>query len=237
MFGISKTKLPPDATADAPADAALCDPFDEDNDGLGNVCDPCPADFNSGSDTDSDGVPDICDPDQLMPGDRKALFDGFDASTSAWHSVTGDWQRESGTFVTTSVGTARVELSLVAKTPSVEAILADYALGSDGAASVFGAMGGSELSCGVAMTPSGEVLRLHTFLGDKNMALPAGSGPTRIVGGQHRDFSFYCRARHAGNIDVEVQVPGFATQSIDTIGFITDKASVTASAVVVYDVP
>jgi len=59
---------------------------DEDDDGIDDGCDNCPADPNAAQgDTDGDGVGDACDP-RLTMQDRIAFFDGFAgaALVSAW---------------------------------------------------------------------------------------------------------------------------------------------------------
>jgi hypothetical protein len=59
------------------------DQANEDGDKFGDVCDPCPVEANDHpSDPDGDGVADGCDPNPSTPGDKIALFEGFDRSNA-----------------------------------------------------------------------------------------------------------------------------------------------------------
>ncbi|HEX8108906.1 MAG TPA: thrombospondin type 3 repeat-containing protein [Kofleriaceae bacterium] len=52
------------------------DQGDEDKDGLGDLCDPCPIDADN-TDPDGDGVAGLCDPHPNTPGDKIVAFQGF----------------------------------------------------------------------------------------------------------------------------------------------------------------
>lgn len=216
-------------------DAYVCDPHDEDEDHLGNACDLCPADRDNSDDADKDLVGDACDPDLTDPGDHLVLFDGFDTNVNPWVIASGGWRLDSGAFVQTTATASRVSLPIAAEVPSVEAIIPSYELGSAGAVSLFGAAGVSELRCTVTMT-AGEVLQLDAFLVHMETPLPANPGPLRIVGGQHHDGTFYCRARHGDNFDAEVKTASFPRQAVDAIGLQTDRAQATVTSITVYAV-
>jgi hypothetical protein len=65
--------------------------YDEDRDGIGDECDPCPiAPPPASPDPDGDAVDSPCDPDPLTPGDQILLFDGFngDALDTRWKATT-----------------------------------------------------------------------------------------------------------------------------------------------------
>lgn len=238
MFGISKTKVPPDApdAPDAPDDAPPCDPLDEDRDGLGNACDRCPADFDMGDDIDGDGVGDACDPDFQAP-DRQVLFDGFDSDVAGWTLEAGSWQRRNGEFVADTSTDSRAELSITATTPTVEAIIPAYSVGATGKISVFGVAGFGQLTCSIVVSNAEEQIQMDAgIFGVRMQPLAKEPGTLRIAGGQHHDGTFYCRARHGTALDVEVTLGGMQT-TIDKIGVATHQATATISAMVVYDVP
>jgi len=81
-------------------DASTCwDPqhvtHDEDQDGIVDGCDLCPADSDPlQPDEDGDGVGDACDPHLGSPRDHLVFFDGFDTVNPAWTSLgaTAAWQ-------------------------------------------------------------------------------------------------------------------------------------------------
>jgi hypothetical protein len=229
VVGIDKVGAPPDAPA--------CDRFDEDGDGFGNACDLCPADRDDGTDTDVDRVGDACDPERADGVDRIAFFDGFDANTNPWVITAGDWQLQNGAFVVPTATTSRVELALAGSIPTVEAIIPTYMIDDTGSVGLFGASGVSQLRCSVTMTAGVESLRMEAFLLNAEKPIPATAGPLRLSGGQHHDGTFYCRARHGDNFDVELMTGTFAPQAIDKIGLITTLASATVTSITFYDVP
>src|SRR5580698_218141 len=61
--------------------------------GRGDVCDVCPGIADDGTDSDGDGVGDACDPRPAQPGDSIAFFEGFYAPV-AWSPVIGsnNWE-------------------------------------------------------------------------------------------------------------------------------------------------
>ncbi len=77
------------------------DQHDEDGDGTGDACDPCPQLGTSGDDQDADGdgIGDGCDPRPGSPGDQLVRFETFAGSggwPSGWGSIAGsdiDWAR------------------------------------------------------------------------------------------------------------------------------------------------
>lgn len=64
--------------------------YDEEFDGVGNDCDPCPF-ATENTDSDQDGVGDICDPVPDLPGESIVLFEGFDEPLSNGWQLAGDW--------------------------------------------------------------------------------------------------------------------------------------------------
>lgn len=86
------------------------DQGDEDKDGLGDLCDPCPIDANN-TDPDGDGVAGLCDPHPNVPGDKIVIFDGFHRSIkSTWQQVIGTIATPEDDAVITGAANSRVAL-------------------------------------------------------------------------------------------------------------------------------
>ncbi len=64
------------------------DQGDEDKDGLGDLCDPCPIDADN-TDPDGDGVAGLCDPHPNTAGDKIVAFEGFHGAIPTTWQVTG----------------------------------------------------------------------------------------------------------------------------------------------------
>jgi hypothetical protein len=79
---------------------------DEDNDGIGDDCDPCPiAKPPAHPDNDGDEVESPCDPDPGSPGDKILFFDGFnDALGTNWTATTpGAWKVVGGELIVSNI--------------------------------------------------------------------------------------------------------------------------------------
>ena len=82
--------------------------YDEDQDGIGDDCDPCPVSPPPATpDPDGDAVDSPCDPDPRTPGDHILLFDGFngDALDPRWKATTPTaWSAQGGEAVADLTG-------------------------------------------------------------------------------------------------------------------------------------
>ena len=82
-------------------------PGNEDGDHETNDDDNCPGINNDQTDTDDDGVGDVCDPAPMTPGDRIAVFYGFDEPDDPrWFRDGGNWAFVGGQLVYSSEGEA-----------------------------------------------------------------------------------------------------------------------------------
>ncbi len=86
--------------------------FDEDRDGIGDVCDRCPtAPPPESPDADGDEVDSPCDPDPDVGGDRVVVFEGFNAGLPASWKATAGWQFVGGSAIATAGPTATESLT------------------------------------------------------------------------------------------------------------------------------
>ena len=76
-------------------DLANTDQADEDLDGTGDLCDPCPP-FQGVDDEDDDGVGDACDPNPNMPGDTLVAFTGFSGPLPSSWQLSGQFLATAG---------------------------------------------------------------------------------------------------------------------------------------------
>ena len=104
--------------------------YDEDLDGIGDICDACPiAPPPASPDPDGDEVDSPCDPDPSTKGEKIVVFDGFNggALPTGW-KATSAWTFQGGEAIATPGSPTAVE-SLSAALPLVSshmAVLARY---------------------------------------------------------------------------------------------------------------
>jgi hypothetical protein len=149
---------------------------DEDNDGIGDECDPCPiAKPPATPDPDGDAVDSPCDPDPRTPGDKILLFDGFsDGLGSSWTPTTAaSWTAVGGELIVSNAPNQEYLRTTVAMTQTL-AIEASYRIDKleTGATTHLVAVhahdprpaGVASLECGVVHADSGtgDVVDLET---------------------------------------------------------------------------
>ena len=107
--------------------------FDEDRDGVGDVCDRCPiAPPPESDDSDADEVDSPCDPDPTTDGDRIVVFDGFNSGLPASWKASAGWRFVGGEAIATPVDPIVTE-QLTAPLPLVSqfvAVLGQYRIDS-----------------------------------------------------------------------------------------------------------
>ncbi|MEJ7599747.1 MAG: thrombospondin type 3 repeat-containing protein [Kofleriaceae bacterium] len=92
----------------------------EDQDALGDVCDPCPP-FDGNADADDDGVGDACDPNPEVPGDRLIAFEGFAQPLPSTWTIAGTFIVGGGEGLALSRDNASTIVSFASPaTPRVE---------------------------------------------------------------------------------------------------------------------
>lgn len=148
--------------------------FDEDLDGLGDICDACPiAPPSATPDPDGDELESPCDPDPTIAGDRAVVFNGFnDATLPMGWRASALWRLVGGEII---VEAPAVLESLTVPLPLSSrhvAILARYRIdaiaagASENAASVVGIdrrpAGLSVVSCGASRSGGTDRLLLDT---------------------------------------------------------------------------
>lgn len=116
---------------------ANADQADDESDGVGDVCDPCPVNANN-VDGDGDGVGDVCDPNPNVAGDSIILFESFRAGVrpAGWFSDgPGTWTYIGGEARVqlggAQVGALRTNLPVTPKTTAITSVIIDDTNGPD----------------------------------------------------------------------------------------------------------
>ena len=166
--------------------------YDEDADGIGDECDPCPiAPPPATPDPDGDAVDSPCDPDSLTPGDRILLFDGFDGDTldPRWKATTGAAWSISGdgeVIVDLSAVTGEDYLKQTFGGSHTLAVLASYRIDSMTTSTTThtaaietndpSPAGVAQLECGLVHSDSGTTNVLAVQTDQNNASSPTASG-------------------------------------------------------------
>lgn len=152
------------------------DQHDEDADGLGDACDPCPI-YDSLEDADGDGLPEGCDLFPMMGGDRLARFHAFHVRPPGW-TVGAAWtfSEDAAQFVQTNMGSQYITApdALVGTTLVMTQVQVGE-FGMNGGVGVGFGSSTSGISCGFAS--SGGTYQLVQFDTDQSVTLASVNLP------------------------------------------------------------
>jgi hypothetical protein len=200
--------------------------YDEDQDGLGDVCDPCPP-FSDNSDRDDDGVGDLCDPKPSVYGDSIAYFEGFHAALANTWSVAGSALVEndgltlqgitSADLPVTSMGRATLLAGITMAQPAMNGVWLGLPFDA--------AVGGPFCALTPAMLQLWRKEGALTLLGET--AFTAKVDTTYVLGIQKLGMQQYrCSARaNAATVDVELIVSGVGDIASTKVGMGTDATT------------
>lgn len=170
--------------------------YDEDGDKVGDVCDPCPVSSNN-ADTDGDGVGNDCDPNPTTPGDKIAVFEGFNQGVPVGWTTTGTWTSMTGAVSVTVAPNVDAFLESPFTTDATGLVAAAFVTGNNvpdtnSGLGVARVAQGQGVLCGLIADNTRQItlvtLATDNFLDTKQYAWAA---QTQYITGEIRDGSQY----------------------------------------------
>ncbi len=165
---------------------------DEDVDGKGDVCDPCPP-FAGDEDTDQDGVGDACDPNPGTPGDVLVSFNGFSAPVAGWitnanfmalagegFAMANDMATDMATALATlpSPATSRVEVRAQAQLITLNAAAPN--LGAISIVEQYAPMTDQGVACQLSALAGGDQQQLRIFNLETKLVVDTAPHPFEV---------------------------------------------------------
>lgn len=241
-FGIPTSDHPLDAAPpmiDAPAvDAGPCGTHDEDVDGFADGCDLCPM-FADMTDTDGDGIGDLCDPAPADPSDHLVLFDPLVQAASDWTAV-GTWTfaADHVSYSDSMLGTLHRMLSPLPLAVTAETMVTFTTNATKSAAGLDLVLATHTFRC-VVLRDTVDVVELFNATSGAmlRMTTLGGGGPVQVRVGHRATGEITCTAARMNSAAVDASDTAKFTEPVIGVGFASGGIPIEIPYLAVYRSP